>query len=670
MNLNSCIGLMGGRFREIQTVGGPALVSETLGSADLTVPEPDYVLTLDADSVVLPEYCLRLVHVLEQREQQATAIAQTPYSAFPGSATRLERIAGATTDIQHIVHQGLTSYDATFWVGANAVIRKRALDAIAVTSYVGDWEITTYIKDLTVIEDTESTIDLAEHGWKLFNYPERLSYGATPPDFGSLCIQRRRWANGGLLLLPKLHRKNRTQRRRGERPRLGETFLRWNYMSSVSSSSVGLLILLAFPFGATLISPLLGVIALPHFLAMAADLYACGYKRLDVLRVYGFNLLLVPVNVGGTAASLTQAITASRNTFARTPKVRNRTVVPLLFILLPLAMVVLAAYTLAHAYRHRLVMNGFYAGLNLVLLSYAIVAFIGLRNVLSDIWVHIWEFVYRPVTPRQRRRRWRTAPEPAAPALADWRAVLHYGSADPAHWPKSPVTELAADTVGIHGVHQFRTVFQPIADLRSGAVLGFEALTRFVDGVRADHRIAQTGTGGSAAPLEGALAAAAVSAAAELPAGAWVMVKVRPGVWDANADLRAKVAASDRPAVLAVPEPVSSAARTELSRWAATLPAGVRLAVERAGIGQASMSTLAELRPAFVKLDRTATVGIAEDQVLQAQLDGHVRFAASRACRAIASGIEAAAAQAALRARGVRLGQGFLLGRPMESVGV
>jgi hypothetical protein len=29
-------------------------------------------------------------------------------SAFPGSSTRLERIAGATTDLQRIVHQGLT----------------------------------------------------------------------------------------------------------------------------------------------------------------------------------------------------------------------------------------------------------------------------------------------------------------------------------------------------------------------------------------------------------------------------------------------------------------------------------------------------------------------------------------------------------------------------------
>ena len=149
------------------------------------------------------------------------------------------------------MHQGLTYYDATFWVGANAVIRKQALDDIAESSYIGDYEIKQYIKDRTVIEDTESTIDMGIYGWRLHNYPERLSYSATPPDFGSLCIQRRRWANGGLLILPKLHRQCRgCASSSGKRTRFGELFLRWNYMASICWSSTSLLILLAFPFSA------------------------------------------------------------------------------------------------------------------------------------------------------------------------------------------------------------------------------------------------------------------------------------------------------------------------------------------------------------------------------------------------------------------------------------
>ena len=304
MNLNSYMGLMGGFYREVRTVTGTALVPSRPDRRALYIPDPDYIVTLDADSVLLPEYCLRLVHLLEQNEYRDMAIAQTPYSAFPGSSTRLERIAGATTDLQHIVHQGLTYYDATFWVGANAVIRKLALDDIVETSYIGDWEIRHYIRDRTVIEDTESTIDMGLHGWRLYNCPERMSYSATPPDFGSLSIQRRRWANGGLLILPKLRRQSRARRRQGKRTRFGELFLRWNYMASISWSSISLLILLAFPFGATLISPLLGLVALPYFMAQASDLRYCGYKRLDVFRLYGFNLVLLPVNLSGTLSSV------------------------------------------------------------------------------------------------------------------------------------------------------------------------------------------------------------------------------------------------------------------------------------------------------------------------------------------------------------------------------
>ena len=429
MNLNSYIGLMGGTYHEIQTVGGTALVPASAGQG-LQIPDPDYVVTLDADSVLLPEYCLRLVHLLEQQEYQDMAIAQTPYSAFPGSATRLERIAGATTDLQHIVHQGLTYYDATFWVGANAVIRKKALNEIAETSYIGDWEVRQYIKDRTVIEDTESTIDMGTAGWRLFNYPERLSYSATPPDFGSLCIQRRRWANGGLLILPKLHRQARIRRGQGRRIRFSELFLRWNYMASISWSSASLLILLAFPFSATLISPLLGLIALPYFAAMASDLRYCGYKRLDVLRIYGFNLILLGVNLAGTFSSIVQGITASKAPFARTPKVKDRTVVPPFLLLAPYLLIGLAGFTLYRAYEHHLTENFFYAALNVVLACYAAKAFIGLRNSLVDLWIHGTSLLYLSSEPRRRLRGlWRRPVEQPKPT--DWRSVLLAGYADP-----------------------------------------------------------------------------------------------------------------------------------------------------------------------------------------------------------------------------------------------
>ena len=70
-------------------------------------------------------HAARLIHQLDQPENQRVAVIQTPYSAIPGAPGVLERIAGATTDIQYIIHQGFTSYRATFWVGANALLRKK-----------------------------------------------------------------------------------------------------------------------------------------------------------------------------------------------------------------------------------------------------------------------------------------------------------------------------------------------------------------------------------------------------------------------------------------------------------------------------------------------------------------------------------------------------------------
>ena len=389
MNLNSYIGLAGGAYREVETDRGLRLVPAGGGPRDLVVPEPDFLLTLDADSVLVPEYCLRLVHLMEQPEHSDVAVAQTPYSSYPGSTTRLERLAGATTDLQHISHQGMTHYDATFWVGANAVLRKAALDDIETTDEHEGFQVHRYIADRTVIEDTESSIDLVVHGWRLHNYPERLSYSATPPDFGSLSVQRQRWANGGLLILPKLLGQIRNRRRRGDRSRPGELLLRINYMASICWASFGLLLLLAYPYSDRLLSPLVVLAAAPYFLAMASDLKRCGYKRLDVLRIYGFNLIFLPVNLSGVLTSLGQAITGRKIAFKRTPKVRNRTTASLSFIVLPYVLVAFSVWTLWRDVLHEHWGHAVFAGTNAALSFYAIVAFIGLRHSLVDVVVNL-----------------------------------------------------------------------------------------------------------------------------------------------------------------------------------------------------------------------------------------------------------------------------------------
>lgn len=432
MNLNSYLGLLGGRYREQQDTRGLTLVpftaaraagageSGTDQSAIIDTPDCEFVLTLDADSMLLPEYCLRLVHLLDQPENATIAVAQTPYSAYRGAPTRLERLAGATTDLQHIVHQGLTAFGATYWVGANAVLRRSALEDIRRETDEDGVRVVRFISDRTVIEDTESSIDIAAHGWSLLNYPERLSYSATPPDFGSLVIQRQRWADGGLLILPRLHELIVGRRRQGEPLPLTQKLLRANYLGSITWVTLGLVAVLTLnPLGGQLVTLQLLLIATPYFVEMASDLRYLGYRRRDVLGIYGLNLLILPANLAGSIASVAQALTDRKARFVRTPKVSTRTPAPALYVLAPLVIVGGAA-----AIAVRAGMTGdwgttAFAGFTALAAAWGVTRLIGLREALSDLWFGWMNWIWVD-SPRAA---------PAAPATAPfWSVVVDDGS--------------------------------------------------------------------------------------------------------------------------------------------------------------------------------------------------------------------------------------------------
>jgi cellulose synthase/poly-beta-1,6-N-acetylglucosamine synthase-like glycosyltransferase len=416
---------MGGSYRQEETPDGTVLIPvENPQHGNFIVPDSDFLLTLDADSMLLREYCLRLVYFLQQPNNARVAVTQTPYSSFRGAPTRIERLAAATTDIQHILHQGMSYYGATFWVGANAVIRKKALEDIAETEYIGGFKVRRFIQDRTVIEDTESSVDLGLHGWSLVNYPERLSYSATPPDFGSLIIQRRRWANGGLLILPKFWSQLRKRKRNNELVPTTEILLRLNYMASIAWGSFGLIFLLAYPYDGRLLSPLVLMAALPYFLAMASDLKYSGYNRTDILRIYGFNLILLPVNLAGVLKSLQQALTGKKIPFARTPKVKDRTISPLLFVAVPLLIVGFSVFTMWRDIVAENWTNAAFAAFNAFVASWAIVAYIGIGAILADIWRGLTDWMYVEV--KQKNIQEAETEE----SKFDWQAVLYHGHAD------------------------------------------------------------------------------------------------------------------------------------------------------------------------------------------------------------------------------------------------
>jgi cellulose synthase/poly-beta-1,6-N-acetylglucosamine synthase-like glycosyltransferase len=383
MNLNSYLCVMGGEFMEKRGVGGRYLVPAQPGELGRRFPDAEFVITLDADSVIVRDYAARLMDFMLAPGHERVAVAQTPYSAYPGAPGPLERIAGATTDVQFFVHQGFTAHNATYWVGANALLRKAALEDIATDFLERGHRLRRFIHDRTVIEDTESSVDLLLHGWTLHNYPERLAYSATPPDFGSLVIQRRRWANGGLLILPKLV--NYLVQRRPVPQRLSHAFVGTHYLVSPFAVNVSVLLLLFNPVEDLMASPWLPLAALPYFLAYGRDLVRSGYRFRDIVSVYALNMLLVPVNLAGAGRSLIQAATGRKSPFGRTPKVTDRTATPPAYLLAICGLFLGCAGMAAVDAANGRVLHGVFAGLNAALLGFAFLRFIGLRRAVRDV---------------------------------------------------------------------------------------------------------------------------------------------------------------------------------------------------------------------------------------------------------------------------------------------
>ena len=210
----------------------------------------------------------------------------------------------------------------------------------------------------------------------------------------------------------------------------------------------------------------------------------------------------------------------------------------------------------------------------------------------------------------------------------------------------------------------FSPVFQPIVDLEGDTVVGYEALTRFADGVAPDVWFGEAARVGLGEELEAASLRAALAAAEDLPRHAWLNFNVSPTFILAGEPLGTMIEGSHRRIILEVTEHAAITDYPAFRTAIAALGPNVELAVDDAGAGFASLRHILELRPAFVKLDRWLIAGLESDKARQAMIAGMDHFARTTGCRLIAEGIETEDELRVLRALEIPLGQGYLLGRP------
>lgn len=214
----------------------------------------------------------------------------------------------------------------------------------------------------------------------------------------------------------------------------------------------------------------------------------------------------------------------------------------------------------------------------------------------------------------------------------------------------------------------FHMVFQPIFDIRTGAVSGFESLCRF-DGApyrSPDIWFAEASLLGLGTALEGKVIRAALVQLQELPAHMYVSVNASP---DAVLDGTLASALEGAPLERVILEVTEHAAVADYATLIAALAPlrdrGLRLAIDDAGAGYSGLQHILRLTPDIIKLDMSLTREIDTDFARRSLAQALVTFAGRTRSELVAEGIETEAERHALRELGIGYGQGYLLSRPL-----
>ena len=210
----------------------------------------------------------------------------------------------------------------------------------------------------------------------------------------------------------------------------------------------------------------------------------------------------------------------------------------------------------------------------------------------------------------------------------------------------------------------FGLAFQPIIDLRNGQVVGFEALSRFADGVQSPADWFADGRDhGLSSELESLAVRMAVEEMRRRNDGRFVTVNV-----SAETMIRAEF-------VNAIPDDLSNVV-FEISDYSTTAPPklavvaaqarrrGAKLAVDDVAGPHATLRQLLQIDCELIKLDMDLLHRAISEPRARALAHGLAIFSRETGMTMVAKGIEREAERDVVIALEIPLAQGFLLGRP------
>jgi diguanylate cyclase (GGDEF)-like protein len=208
-------------------------------------------------------------------------------------------------------------------------------------------------------------------------------------------------------------------------------------------------------------------------------------------------------------------------------------------------------------------------------------------------------------------------------------------------------------------------VFQPIVDLATGRVAGYEGLSRFPaeDGRRPDEWFdlaRRCGLG----PLLQALALRRMVEVPGRPNRTWLSLNLDAGALATDA-VQGALPEDLEGIVIEITEQELPPDDEALQRILADLRSrGAKIALDDAGAGYAGLQHVVRIRPDIIKLDRSLVRGVDADGERLALIESFAAFSSRTGALLCAEGIETDEELAVLVDARVDLGQGYRLGRP------
>lgn len=224
-----------------------------------------------------------------------------------------------------------------------------------------------------------------------------------------------------------------------------------------------------------------------------------------------------------------------------------------------------------------------------------------------------------------------------------------------------------------------RPVYQPLVHLETGRVIGFEGLTRPGPGspfANPGALFAAAEAGGRIVDLDLACLTAVIAGATAIPAPLLVTLNISPRTLEAPefgaARLLNMLDQAGLPADRVILEVTERQVIHDLPRVVAVFErcraAGIRIAADDVGAGNAGLRLLSQFRFDVVKIDLSLVQAGAGQDTVRAVLSTLVDLARRWGALVVAEGVETRAQLAMAGELAIDAGQGYLLGRPGDRV--